>query len=136
MEKLMLTDFLKSINTEKNNLLRGADSATVKSYPSFVVARSLSYHQALIPLLDTLNECSKATPLQHYEFLLYTIPVAKRFAKWSKPSLSEDREFVARTYGVSENIAEEYIKILSEEQIEKIRRSFDEGGQVRGKSSE
>lgn len=122
-----LPEVLNSINLDKQNLLRGNPEAA-RAYPAFVVARSLSYHQPLIPLLDQLNELRRLDNLSHYEFLLYTVPKAKRFAKWSKPEPVEDLEFIARMYECSTDKARQYLSLLNEDQITQIRESFDEGG--------
>lgn len=125
-----LKDFLNSINLDKKNLLRG-NPVAVKAYPAFVVSRCLSYHQALIPLLDMLNECRNIDALAHYEFLLNSIPISKRYAKWTKPTLDEDITVVSTVYNCSRQKAEEYLAFISEDQLKQMKDFFQEGGLIK-----
>jgi len=125
---LNLAMVLDSINLSKENLLRG-NPDHIKKYPGFVTARCLSYHQALLPLVDELNSMRRVDNLAHYEFLLYTVPKGKRFAKWSKPEVIDEIETIALHYGVSTEVARDYHSLLSAEQVAQIIAFHDRGGE-------
>ena len=131
MTAFKLGDYLNEINLTKKNICRGDPEAT-KGYPAFVVNRSLSYHQALIPLCDQLNQLRRLDNLQHFEFLLYTVPKGKRFAKWEKPQEIEDIELIARDCECSKERAREYYQLFPaskrEELMVGLREKYAEGG--------
>lgn len=122
---LKLGDYLNSINVSKVDVMDSED--VVKAYPAFVVARSLSYHRNCIHLVQMLNQMNVDNRM-HYDFLLNTIPRGKKFAPWAKPVKVEHVDDVARYYGCSKKVAMEYIELLSDEDLERIRSTFDEGG--------
>ena len=59
--------------------------------------------------------------LLQYEYLLNTVRPKKRFAKWVKSEDNDDLEIVKMYYGYSNKKAEQALKILSSEVIERIR---------------
>ena len=126
-----LSDYLNSINTTKQSVMIEPDD--VSGYPAFVVLRSLSYHRNCIGLCQMLNEKRIQDNKMHYDFLLGTIPRGKKFAKWAKPEKFDDVDVVARYYEVSKSTAIEYLQLLPEEAVKKIRDKFDEGGAVKVK---
>lgn len=123
---LKLGNYLDAINMSKENLL--VDAETTKGYPAFVVSRSLSYHRSCIPLLDLLNKANVLDNNMHNDFLLYTIPKGKKYAKWAKPEKFELVDHVARYFECSKHKAIEYMAFLSDEDLKKITAKFDEGG--------
>jgi len=126
-----LSEYINSITMTKVNLCRD-DEEAAKAYPAFVVNRCMSYHQSMIFLSNTLNECYVPN-LHHYEFLLYTTPVGKRFAKWAKPPKEDKVPLIARHYKVSQSRAREIIPLLTSEQLASIEEMYEEGGLVKGK---
>ncbi len=125
--EMNLGDFLRSINESKENLIRKnerSESAAKKLYPAFVVARTLSYHIDCILFVNELNKLGAIDPLQHYEFLLYSIRKNKRFSKWSKPEEKSDVvNALQKIYGYSEVRAREAEKLLSTTEAESILRN-------------
>jgi len=64
------------------------------------------------------------------DFLLNTVRSQKRpFAKWAKKSeQSEDIECVKQIFNYSNSKASEALRILSKEQIQKLKEQTDTGG--------
>jgi len=129
-----LIEALNSINQDKRNLIRnsGAPKAAEKQYPSFPVARSLSYHPDSILLVDELNQRGmkehNVHPIMHYEFLLYVIPKRKRYGKWGKPQKDHDIEILMEVFQYSYEKAKDIYRVLSKEQMDEIRASREQGG--------
>ena len=58
-----------------------------------------------------------------------TIRSQKRpFAKWVKPEKSEDIECIKSIFGFSDTKAREALRLLSNEQIQKLKEQTDIGG--------
>lgn len=129
-----LGDYLNSINDNKKNLMRdsGAMEAAEKSYPSFPVARSLSYHPDAILMVDELNQRGlsehKMRPVMHYEFLLNLIPRRKRYGKWAKPENDDKVQLIKKCFNYSEEKALAVMHLFTEEQFDIMRRSREQGG--------
>lgn len=128
MNEPTLGDFLKSINETKENILRG-ESAAQKAYPSFVVAKSLSYHIDCILFVNELNKLGYIDNLQHYEFLLHSIRRGHRFSRWTKVEKTSDvAEALMKLYGYSREKAREVEKVLTETQAKAILDRLALGG--------
>lgn len=123
-----LGEALNSINFTKKNLVRNEDGSInqqeAKSFPSYIVLRSLSYHADCIPYVAYLNQLMakehNMTPAMQYEFLLYTIPKGKRFSKWTKPKDEKVIELIMEYNNVAYNVAKGQLRLLSETQINEI----------------
>lgn len=122
-----LKDYLNSINFTKENVIQTSDSkgAAEKLYPSFVVNRSMSYFPECIFYANALNLAGNIDKVQHYEFLLYSIPKGKRFSKWGK--VEKDEEVVSlimNKYGYSRKRAKEVLPLMSKENIDDLINSY------------
>lgn len=127
-----LSDYMNSINRSKKNIIRGHESqaAAVKAYPAFVVARSLSYHQELIPLVELANMYGMG-PQEQYEFFLGTIPAKQRWAKWVKPPKDDVVKKLVQIQGISYDKARELVRILNDDQLAELTKEPDYGGIVK-----
>lgn len=117
-------------------MIRGSENpeAAAKDYNKFLTARSLSYHEDVIGILNELNINGTAThgitPLQHYEFLLYSTPRGRRYGKWLKPEREDEIELVMRRYGYSYTRACEVIDLFDEEDFKQMRDAEKQGGRA------
>ena len=57
----------------------------------------------------------------HYEYLLHSVRKRKRFSKWLKKENDPRIDWIKEYYGVSEQIAREYLTLLTDEQIETVK---------------
>jgi hypothetical protein len=123
-----LGEALNSINFTKKNLIRNEDGTIneqeAKSFPSYVVLRSLSYHSDCVPYVAYLNQMMakehNMTNAMQYEFLLYTIPKGKRFSKWAKPKNEKALELLMEYNSISYDVAKGYLRLMTEEQINEL----------------
>ncbi len=122
-----LGDFLKTINSEKVNLI-DEDPNAEKEYLPFIVNRTLSYQPDCIPWVQEMNLRPFAENKMQFDFLLNSIRKKKRFAKWVKPEKNADLELVKKFYGYNNKKAMEALTILSEDQLKSMRKSMSTGG--------
>lgn len=120
-------DFLNSINSTKENLIRNGE-AEESEYKPFLTNRALSYHVDSIFEANDMNERAHLPNICQYEYLLNSLPKKKRFAKWIKPSKDVDAEAVMEYFGYSLSKAAAALKILSKEDIAMIHDKLDNGG--------
>ena len=120
-------DYVNSILQNKKNLI--VDELTEKDYSPFLVNRTLSYHKDCILYANEMNRRHLTDKKLQYDFLLNTIRSQKRpFAKWIKSEKSEDLECIKQVFGLSDQKAREAKRLLSNEQIQKLKEQTDTGG--------
>jgi hypothetical protein len=119
-------DFLKSINDTKKDIM--VDDIEEKSYKSYFVNRSLSYFPDTVLLANEMNIHHHLDNRLQFDFLLNTVRKGKRYAKWAKADLPEHIDVVKEYYGYSDEKAKVAITLLSDEQIEELKRRVYKGG--------
>ena len=120
-------DFVNSILQNKKQLI--VDDLTEKEYNPFLVNRSLSYHRDCIIYANEMNRRHFLDKKLQFDFLINTIRSQKRpFAKWIKSEKSENIECVKAYFGFSDSKAKEALRLLSEEQIQQLKKQTDTGG--------
>jgi hypothetical protein len=120
-------DYVNSILQNKKNLI--VDELTEKDYSPFLVNRTLSYHKDCILYANEMNRRHLTDKKLQYDFLLNTIRSQKRpFAKWVKAEKSEDLECIKQIFGLSDQKAREAMRLLSDEQIQQLKKQTDTGG--------
>lgn len=128
-KKVGLFDFLSAVSYTKENLLRNTDDPSlVKVYNPFMINRGLSYHVSSIMDANIMNQCAILDPDMQFEYLLNTVRKERRFSKWFKPEANENIELISKHYNVNQQRAQEYLAILSTDQIEKIKDMYYIGG--------
>ena len=118
-------DFVKSITYTKEDIINDLNES---EYESFLVNRALSYYQDCLLYANEMNRRFELSNRLQYHYLLNTIRKRKRFAKWIKPEKIDDLKIVMEYYQVSRAKAEEYLHILSENNIAVLRKKMNKGG--------
>jgi hypothetical protein len=120
-------DYVNAILQNKKQII--VDEITEKGYVPFMVNRSLSYHKDCIIYANEMNRRHFLDKKLQNDFLINTIRGHKRpFTKWVKSEKSEDIECVKLVYGLSDSKAREALRLLSDEQIQKLKEKTDTGG--------
>ena len=120
-------DYVNSILQNKKNLI--IDELTEKEYQPFLVNRTLSYHKDCILYANEMTRRHLTDQKMQYDFFLNTIRSQKRpFAKWVKTEKSDDLECIKQVFGFSDQKAREALRLLSNEQIQKLKEQTDTGG--------
>ena len=118
-------DFVKSITYTKQDIMHDLNES---EYESFLVNRALSYYQDCILYANEMNRRFDLSNRLQYHYLLNTIRKRKRFAKWIKSEKIDDLKIVMEYYQVSRAKAEEYLHILSNNEVEYLRKKMNKGG--------
>jgi hypothetical protein len=118
-------DFVKSITYTKEDIINDLNES---EYESYLINRALSYHQDCLLYANEMNRRFELSNRLQYHYLLNTIRKRKRFAKWIKPEKIDDLNIVMEYYKVSRAKAEEYLNILSENNIAVLRKKMNKGG--------
>ena len=118
-------DFIKSITYTKQDIMHDLNES---EYESFLTNRALAYYQDCILYANEMNRRFEISNRLQYHYLLNTIRKRKRFAKWIKPEKIDDLKTVMEYYQISRAKAEEYLNILSDREIEYLRKKMNIGG--------
>lgn len=120
-------DYVNQILYGKKNLI--VDEITEKEYTPFIVNRALSYHFDCVLYANEMNQRPFLDKKCQNSFLINTIRSRKRpFAKWVKPEKSEDLECIKKSFNYSDTKAKEALRLLSDEQIQKLKEQTQTGG--------
>jgi hypothetical protein len=119
-------DVLPSILETKERVITEDNE---KDYLPFLVNKAISYHRDCIFWVNAMNMNSHLPRKLQYDCFLYKLRKWKRpRMKWVKPDPVEDLEAVKTYYNFSTAKAKEAIKVLSEEELNTIKKLTDKGG--------
>ena len=120
-------DYVNQILQGKKNLI--IDELTEKEYSPFLTNRSLSYHMDCLMFANEMNARHFLDKKMQNDFLINTVRSRKRpFAKWVKSEKSEDIACIKSHFGYSDLKAKEVLRLLSDEQIQKLKEKTEVGG--------
>ncbi len=125
---MKLTDFLNSINHTKDDIFSDDTEYAEKMYQPFVINRSLSYFSDTVFHANEMNQLNFLNEKMQYDYLRHSIRKRKRFSKWIKNEKIEDLDLIKEYFNYSNRKAQECLAILSEDQIDLIRKEMDTGG--------
>lgn len=123
-------DYVNSINLSKKNMMRDSenDALAEKDYNAWIVNTALSYFPDTILHANLVNMHPSLDNRPQYEFLLNSIRPKKRFAKWVKADNDSDIDAVSEYYKCSKSVAKEYLRLLSDENLQYIKHKCSKGG--------
>ncbi len=95
----------------------------------YVIATAISQHYDCIMHASEVNQRPWMSKRMVYDYFHFAIqPKKKRFAKWGTPQKDLDTLMVADYYECSIQDAQQYMRILSAEQLKEIRSLMSTGG--------
>ena len=126
--KHLLSDYLKTINETKQNLLDSEDSSWEKEYPAWVVTKCMASHYDTVLLANEMNIYYDLPNKLQYDFYINTVRKSKRFSPWEKKVKIEDLETVKTYYNYSTQKAQAILKILNKDQLDHLKSKLNRGG--------
>lgn len=116
-----LFQFLDSVYKTKEYVF---DEDNPAEYKKFMMNRGLSYNPDCLFFANELNRFASIPEKSHYEFLLHALDQKPRYGKWFKKEATEaDLEMIMEMYGYNREKAETALEILTEKQLEKLRKA-------------
>ena len=123
----LFKEIVPSILQTKKNVFE--NDPDLKDYNPFIINRALSFHPDCIPYVEEMNRLHFLDKDMQYQYLINTIrPMKRKFAPWQKAQVEKDIECVKEYFGYSNKKAREAMRILTNEQIDEIKRKTDKGG--------
>lgn len=94
----------------------------------YIVNKGLSYGADTVIFANEMNSRPHIEKKLQFQFLLNTIRPRKRFNKWVKMEKVEAIEIVKKYYGYNTEKARQAHSLLTDEQLNEIRKIIKEGG--------
>ena len=120
-----LKDWLNSINQNKNNLYEEDPDA---KYPAYIINRCMSGHLDTVMFANEMNLSHHLDSDMQYSFYLNSVRKRKRFSPWLRKDEIKDLDLVKRYYGYSNEKAKQALRILTKQQLNFIKSTFETGG--------
>lgn len=119
-------DIVNDISYKKERLIH--DDVTEKLHVPFLVNRAFSYFPDTIQYAQEMNLSSHLDKKLQYDYLYNSIRKNKRFSKHFKKQMNSDIEAVQEYFGYSYEKAKQAVKVLTKDQLKKIKQKLDKGG--------
>ena len=119
-------DFVNAIHHTKEDMI--VDEWSEKQYNPFIVNKALSYGADTVIACNEMNSRPHVDKKAQFDFLRGIVRPKKRFNKWLKPIKECDLEIVKEYYGYNNTHAQGALRILTDEQLEEIKKKLNKGG--------
>mgnify|MGYP003146687793 FL=1 len=93
-----------------------------------MVNRCLSYFIDTVLYANEMNRRPEADKKMQFDYLQKSIRKNKRYSKWLKQESVENLDLIKQFYGYSDAKAKEVMDIISDEDIEFMRKKLSTGG--------
>jgi hypothetical protein len=121
---------VKNINNGGENLMRGSenDELAEKGYNPWLTNLAFALHPDTILYANLMNQNNHLDHRQQYEFYKYGVRPKVRKAKWVKHEKDEDLDVICDVYQCNRNVAREYLSLLTQEQLNALKKTKKTGG--------
>ena len=119
-----LFDWVKNISESKQRW------TVDKSYVPYVINRAFMQYQDCIFIVNEANKLGISDPQAHYDFLFYSIPKRKRFAKWAKEEKHDFEQiifYIMEKFCYNRKTAIDMYYSMTETEINLLKKEFTHG---------
>lgn len=124
-------DYVNSIMQTKQHMMRNTenDKLAEDGYNPWLTNMALSYHEDTILIANLVNANHHLPKRAQYDLLINTVrPKKRQFRKWAKTAADEDLDVVCEAYACNRRVGQEYLSLLSKQQLESLREQRRKGG--------
>ena len=125
---MKIFDYLNAMTQDKTSLDFSSDEVS-KDYSQFMINRFVSMVDIFVPFVNDINKYDVPKDV-HYEFYKCFLPKRKTYFPYIKKSKDLDlyeKKYIAHYFEVGLTTAEQYIKIMSEDEIKEILEIYKYG---------
>lgn len=124
--KTPMSRVLSSINQKTERV----EPEVFNKIGGFVITKLLSYRKDLALICNEINKYGSISNEATYEFYLKVVPKNKKFAKKAVWDKHPDLDLIIEYYNCNTKVAQEYLRVLSPNDIEFIRKKCFKGGVI------
>ena len=121
-----MNDYLTSINQSKKSVV--IDDESEKAYPPYIVNKCLAAFHDTVLFANEMNVYPHLDKKLQYDFFINSINPRKRFSPWAKKQSIKYLDVVKEYYGYNDDKALQALRILSNDQLDHIKKLVDKGG--------
>lgn len=99
-----------------------------ESYTPWMINKSLSFMQDCIYAANEMNKRYDLDKKLQYDFYFNFVSKKKRYGAWIKKEVDPSVQIIAEYFCINNTLAEKYISLLTQEQIQIIRDKMNRGG--------
>ena len=118
--------YINDLSNEKKYLMD--NGLFEKEYVPHQTNRFFSYFSDTIMLANMMNTTYSLSNRMQHDFYFHEVRKRKRWTKWFKAETSDDLQLIKEYYKYNDQKAREALSILSEEQLNDIRKKLNKGG--------
>lgn len=124
-------DYVKDIQRGKRDIIRNSENPQKAEsiYNPFLTNRALSFYPDSVLYANEMNRRAGLPNLLQFDYLINSIRSMKRDHRWIKKSeKDQDLEMIVEYYGMSPAKAQEALRVLTQDQLEDIKKRTIKGG--------
>jgi len=118
------------ILTSINQKTQRVEPEEFKKVKGFIISKVLSYRKDLLFVCNEINKYGSISEEATYRFYLGVVPKNKRYAGKTKWDEHPDLALIIEYYNCNKNIANEYLKLMTTDDIEFVRKKCFKGGVI------
>ena len=122
-------DYVNAINYNKKDIM--VDDIAEKEYNPYIINKALSFFPDTILFANEMNKYHHLDHRLQFDFFINIIRKKQRFSKWLKPIEVENLQLIKDCYGYSNEKAKSVLTLLSNEQIDELKRRMNKGGRTK-----
>ena len=124
----LFKDYVPAISNTKVRLMDGDDEQWEKQYPPFLVNRNFSNFQETVLYANEMNLHNHLDKDMQYQFFLNSLRKRKRFSPWLRKDKVDNLNIIKKYYGYSNEKALQALRLLTQQQLDYIKKRLDTGG--------
>lgn len=125
-DKITPFTFITAVSETKKDLLK-ENPQLEKEYNPFIINRGFSYFPDTALFANELNMYPDMPKKAQFQYYMQSLRRRKRFSKWFKLEKNPDLLMVQEIYSVRPDIAKQYLKLLSEDDLVDLRKTRETG---------
>lgn len=122
--------FIESVSKTKKDLIKNSDqpAQVEKQYNPYIANIGLSLFADTILHANEMNRLHHLPKDAQYRYYLAALKPRDRRSKWYKAAKDSDLDVIQQVYQCNRTVAKQYLKVLSNEDLEKINKRVNKGG--------
>jgi len=129
IEKPKPWTYMTAVSETKKDILKETPELA-NFYPAFVVNKGFSYFPDSVLYANDMNMYPDIPAAAQYYYYMSSLRKRQRRSKWWKREPNADLDMVREVYQVRAEVAKQYMKILTEENLQTLRELTDTGEQL------
>jgi hypothetical protein len=121
-------EFMTAVSETKKDMI-AQEPEVAKDYVAYIINRGFGFFPDTVLHANEMNIHSCIPDTAQFYYYMGSLRKRKRFSKWHKLEKNDDIVMVQKLYGVRPEIAKQYLKLLTEQNLSDLRTLSETGEQ-------